>query len=80
MSSNMIMGVGATLAVVGAGCAVFFGKKEETVTERVKGAMNTAKRELITPSPNTVFARNLALFGTCVYLIKYHGDSLTMSQ
>ena len=83
--SKAIIGVTATLAVMGAGYALVKsggskGGKKKTVGQRITGAASVVKRELTNPSPNTVFGRNLALFAGAVYLIKFHGSSLTMSQ
>jgi hypothetical protein len=83
--SKAIIGVTATLAVIGAGYALVKsggakGGKKKTAAQRIKGAVSTATGELVNPSPNTVFGRNLALFAGAVYLIKFHGNSLTMAQ
>eukprot|EP00946_MAST-07B_sp_MAST-7B-sp1_P004464 g4464.t1 len=85
MSKNALIGATAVLGVLGAGFALVKasggkGGKGRTVGQRFKGAVNTVKREVTNPSPNTVFGRNLVLFAGAVYLIKFHGETLTMAQ
>ena len=85
MSKNALIGATAVLGVLGAGFALVKatkskGGKSKTVGQRLKGAADTVKREIASPSPNTVFGRNLFLFAGAVYLIKFHGESLTMAQ